>query len=207
MVMRKRFSTRKRVSRQYRRPRRVSRRYSTIPRQLISNKTHNFKRKYLLKSIAVAQSAGVGNIGITLNQLPNYAEYQALFDRYKINSVLLEFHPTVTSSDLNASAGINQVSSIFTAIDHNDLTNVANSNVLMEYGQCKRHSLIRPFKQYIRLSTVNPTTSETSWNKWYSTANADITNYGLKYAYSGITAGSFSIDVYATVYLSCKALI
>ena len=90
----------------------------------------------------------------SLNDLPNYTEFTALYDQYKINAVRFTMLPQQTQS-ISIGSVNNPIANarVFSAIDYNDGSAPASVDELREYKTCKSTSILRPHKGiYINLS-------------------------------------------------------
>lgn len=186
----------RRVWRRYRRP---------------QTRIHSFKRTCILDPLTLVNSPLTGAITFKMSDLDNYQEFSDLFDSYRLIAVKLSFVPNSSSAPVADSIGTVGVHSLHTAIDHNDSGTPSDALELMQYDTYKRTNVIRGQKRYFHINTLNTGTGgdELNWKKWISTANTDITYYGLKYVIDPLDSAlrDIIIDVFATYYFQCKSVI
>lgn len=203
MAYRRRLTTRRRP----RRTRRMNMRRRTY-RSKRSLKIHHFRRTFQGGAIFSAAAANtLGAYSFTFNQLPNFAEFQSLYDCYRINKIVIKFVPNDNVSQVGAAG---YIANFNTVLDFNDATVPANLNQLLEYGNWR---MTRGTKIHTRiftpasLDTVSGTSTNPTYKQWLSTADAAIPHFGLKYCAEGTAAaGDLYWVPYVTMYFSCKAV-
>lgn len=143
----------------------------------------------------------------SLNDLPNYTEFTALYDQYKINAVRFTMLPQQTQS-ISIGSVNNPIANarVFSAIDYNDGSAPASVDELREYKTCKSTSILRPHKRYIYKPKYVDTTGTTR-SGWVATSSPGLNYFGLKVACepmlsSGTTNMSMRIE--CKYYLSFK---
>lgn len=209
MPFRRRYITRRRRRpRRYIRRSRLPRRLPRIPRR--SSKLHTFKRTFMTTHTLASAATTANSWGFTLNMLPNYAEFTALFDQYRLNAVAITFIPKFTEVVVTAPTDVG----FYSVIDRNDQTNLASVAAACEYENMKRTRLSQYHKRYFKLSTLQDTgivgssaVCTTKYSPWINTANADITHLGLKtIAEATGLGGNLIVDVRITLYFQCKVV-
>lgn len=90
--------------------------------------------------------ANASTINFTLGQLPNAAEFIALFDQFRMKRVSVMFIPrTNTVSDLSSPpVQTNQLVLLTSAVDLNGTPAGTSLSDLLEYGSCEQHLLQGP---------------------------------------------------------------
>ena len=151
---------------------------------------------------------------VTLNDLPNFAEFTALFDAYKINRLTWHFYPSQgTVSEIDG--GITHTGGIAlltTAIDYNDKTAPTTNNELLEYGSCKTLCMNVPrtisYVPRIQLGATDSVTGTVpaleSGPRWLSTDQPKIEHYGLKWFLESNTSGNVQVNCYLTAEVEFK---
>lgn len=164
---------------------------------------------------------GVGH-EFKLSDLPNSAEFTALFDAYRIRGVKLEFVPVYNSHEINEGPAATPFDRLGLPLmtyarDYDDATSPANENTLLQYAANHRINLTNKKSIYIRNPRVATTVyqsgltaaySEAKKNVWIDCANPDVPHYGLKYFVPTENLSKILyVRVYATYYLEFKRVI
>lgn len=194
----------------------------------MSQTFHSFKRKLSYPAVTVAgASNGYASAGyvFALNDLPNYAEFTALYRQFMITYVKLHIVNRAVNLSLIESYNNNALGfpEIVYSVDHTDNTapaaSAAGMNTLRECGRSKgflwtssRRSCSVGQKPAILDSSykgVASTAYSPKFNQWISTADPGTPHYGLKYCIripfdTGACPGDISFDVYATYYFRCR---
>lgn len=178
---------------------------------------HDFKRTVALTSLAWTSSPITTGYAFSLNQLPNVAEFTALFDEYRIKRVKMVFIPTWDSAELYNVTGASGVllPNMYTAIDLNDTTGISTAD-LMEYDTFQMDQLNKPVVRWVRPSPkvdvlTNSGATSTSMDagrQWLQCdANGiNVPHYGLKVNVDniGTAATNFFCRVFLTIYFECR---
>jgi hypothetical protein len=154
--------------------------WSVLPR----HKLYSFHRKQNYGTITGSVTAEVdGAIAFSLGSLPDYTEFTALFDTYRILHVKIAFYPLF----IDTSATV-PYPPIITAIDYDDNNTLAYS-VLQEYDTALVSNsgtyFDRVLTPRIALAAYSGTFTSYSQPKagtWVDCASPNVTHYGLKYA-------------------------
>lgn len=209
---------RRRVRNRKYRPRRRRRTFKRKWATRKNNQIHYFKRFVSLGSITMAAGSTetLGSLVFQLDDVPDFAEFKAMYDCFKINRVKLMFIP-ISNVSLYSTAStqvfINTEHSnrIFTVLDFNDETPATSVNILRQYGTCKMSPNNRIHKRYFKPRIQNSVASGTSqYIGWLSTDTSDdVKWFGVKYGITHQTAvGTENIyKVEAHYYLSFKQAI
>lgn len=157
-----------------------------------------------------------------LNDVTNAGDFTALFDRYKIVGVKLNFMYQSTSSDGSAPVS-NVMPVINVAFDGDDSTLPTSQVEVQQKGYCKTHMLNPnlPFKTYwtprvdkvIYQEGVSPAYS-TERACWIDCNNSTVPHYGMKawvtsWPYDLTIAGNRQpawgeLSIQPTYYIACK---
>lgn len=191
---------------------------------------HHFKRVVKISDITASWSSAGGAVNIagayafSLDSLPNYTEFTALYDMYKIKGVKLSFVPsgnsymTSTVSGITSAVGFSRFHSV---IDYDDLSTPANETTLLQYNTLRSTPGYRIHNRFVKprvqMSVLDDNTAGTvapaaigRAGQWLDTDNPTIDHTGIKIwcsapINSGATAGtSITYSVYATYYLAFK---
>lgn len=203
MVYRRRRTTyrRKRYSRNrtYRRKFRRGYRYNKRGQKI-----------YLFKRTSNYGTLFINNITDTLDgyqfrldQVPNFTEFTALYDQFKINAVKLTFYPQVTE---NISLGTinNPVASarFYSCLDFNDSAPPTTIDEVREYQSCKRTPILKPHKRYLKPRIMDRGQIYNPGRPWLScdTARSEP-HYGVKIGVENMSSTTTSTMEYT---IECK---
>lgn len=216
----------KRRAKAPRRPRkkaRTARRSTTMTKAIRQNLVF-MKRRVLLGAWNVSTSWSNVSYVFQLDDLPNYTEFTALFEQYKINAVKLTFLPSYTSSDANqatanaASGAVFQFQPrIYTVIDKDGNPTVSTEPAVLQRNDARM--ITQPYKAfsiYIRKPCVQFEVSSglgfaqaaPKASPWLDCENYAVNHHGAAIAGalpagSSVTAG-LQYQVLATYYLAFK---
>ncbi|AUM61688.1 capsid [uncultured virus] len=143
-----------------------------------------------------------GGYSFSLEDLPNYTEFTALYDMYKINAVKITFIPKVTVSTSTTSINNpDNYARFFSVIDYNSAT-ASTTDQLRQYQTARFTRLLRTHKRYIYKPKLL-TSISTSTTQWLSTSTANANYFGLIYSIEPTTA-TMTFGVEAKFYLSFR---
>lgn len=190
-------------------PRRRMARKTMVPvgvRQKSQMNVHHFRRL----SSAVSPYYGIGGSmfgsrGFYLGDIINVSDFSALFDAYRINKVVCNFHLRTDPS--GKSPFFCPV--LYTAIDRDDLAVPTAVNEVREYQKCQTHYL-DPKKPAsvvlvpnIKLSEGVGINSAESYKQWIDSAFTTTTHYGLKWVVPFMPT-DYEMSLEVIYYFSCK---
>lgn len=176
------------------------------------------QRKYLFKRYTGALGTIIINninptfagLNFSLNDLPNYTEFTALYDMYKINCVKLSFIPQMDINNSLTSVNNPMASArFFSAIDYNDATAPTAIDDLRQYQTCKMTPILRTHKRVIFKPKILDTSSY-SISPWISTASPSTNYYGLKIGVEPMSSTSSTTMTYtieAIFYMTFKNVV
>lgn len=143
----------------------------------------------------------------SLDDLPSYTEFTALYDMYKINAVKVSFLPQMTENiSLTSVNNPHAYTRFFSAIDYNDSTAPSSIDELRQYQTCKYTPILRPHKRYIYKPKILDS-SNTSRSPWIATSSPSTNYFGLKIAVENMnstTTTSMDYVIEAKYYVSFK---
>lgn len=142
----------------------------------------------------------------SLNEVPAYTEFTALFDQYKINRIQYRFVLTRNPDLATVNKGF--MTRIMTVIDHDDTGVALSFAELQQYPKASEVWLSesKPVTRWrsIRPATLNHTYNgvvanayTVKYNQWLDTGFTNVYHYGLKANYDQLYAG-------CTVFLECR---
>lgn len=212
-MARKKF---KKTPRRYRR-RRLMRKRMRIRK---SPRVHLYKRKMYLRQ-TISTSNVYGSMVFYLSLLPNYAEFTALYDLYRISAVKVTIVPSIVTNTVGASGTGGSISAVtynlpmvYTAIDYNDTSNPASFDELMEYENCKItrgnqiHSrYFKPCYQSQLYESLSTTGYQAKRGGWIATIDSEVPHYSLKWGIEVPTNSSSPFyTFYVTYYLKFRSV-
>lgn len=203
MVMKKRTAPRRRLVRR----RRMARRPMRTGRQPV----HNFKRTAYYNGLIAGSTLSDVSGGLIgqLNQVPNYTEFTALYDMYKINGIRWRFSPRANSAEAGTNQGLIK---LFTGIDYDDITTPSLTDIL-QYESLRVTQSNKDHVRFVRprvAKAVYQTSVGTGYSAgrgWIDCANPTVAHYGLKWVLQQLPAGNQSYDLQVTYYLSFKNVV
>jgi len=171
-----------------------------------------FRRTYTIAQLSANTGDTVQAFNFALSGLPNYTEYTALFDQYRILEVIVSFTPFSTVSATTA-VGASYPGLIGSWIDYNDASLPANLQEGQQYDSYQKNICTVPFDRVLHPHSAVASYSGTFssydnvYGRWHDCASPSIQHYGCKLVITGSTfATSTKIyDVEATVTLQCRS--
>lgn len=148
-----------------------------------------------------------GAYSFKLSDLPNYTQYTALYDEYRMVAVRVDFIPTQSTGV----PGTASVPALYTWIDTDDATTPSS----LTSGQCfqtyKAHGLLNTMRTRKLIPEVAAALYTTSFagygqmkNQWIDCNSPGVTHYALKYAVINGTSNDEYFDVHASYYLEFR---
>ena len=157
-------------------------------------------------TIANTVTTAVG-FNFSLNDLPNYTEFTALYDMYKINAVKISFLPQMNNSvSIGSINNPNASARFFSAIDYNDASTPGSSDELRQYKTCKITPILKKHTRMIYKPKIL-TTNSFSISPWMATSSPSENYYGLRVfveAMDSTSTLSMTYSVEAKYYLAFK---
>lgn len=180
-----------------RRPYRKRRVYKRIPRNRSISKTYLFKRHVNLGTVALSNAAvTTGGHSFQLDEVPNYQEFTALFDVYRIAAVKISCY--VNASDIQVQSTIPfAVVRWISVIDYNSSGSFGSFDDAREFQSAKMKQFPSPYpaKRYLKpkmISSVenDATSIVAAGNKkgWLNTTVANIPHYGYRYIFEQLSS-------------------
>lgn len=145
-----------------------------------------------------------------LNQLPNFAEFQGLYDQYKISKVKFQLIPRFNFAN---SSGSGNVGSIFSVMDFDDATAPTSRDDLLQYQNLKRtkmtSTLTRTISPAVAVQIYTaPIPGFSPKRTFLDLGNAAVPHYGIKLWVDGSLAGTspnpMIFDLQVKFWLSMK---
>lgn len=221
MVIRKRSTTRKRKTR---RSRKMT--MTRVPRQGSMNVVRTFWYENWTPS-TVTTANFWKYYAFRFSDIPQYTEYSAIFDQYRINAVKVTFRPRydnfagndttdttlpgVTNQGLTTAHIINDP---YSQLVPSGVYSSANLNIFLENGRVRSYTGVKPFSVYLK-PTIYETVSATNTAR-IKRAPFLMCQDGFNAAHRGFhiflqdinLTGVFgqSFDVFYTYYLTLKGM-
>lgn len=172
--------------------------------------------------------SGTGGTGyadtFSLDKLPSYTEFDTLYDRYKITTVIVKFQ-LISNPDANYFPGNNTTANadnwypkLWYYPDYDDNTAPTSLDEVKQNARAK-HFVLKPNREFtvkvkpaVNIQTYRTETTtgySPKWNQWIDIAQVNVPHYGLKYwiDLNGITALSaqqMNVRVERLYYFVCK---
>jgi len=198
---RKRYTRNRSYRRRFRRATRYSKR---------GQKIYLFKRTARYGSVTANNIADVKDgYSFTLDQVPNYTEFTALYDQFKINAVKISFLPQMTENISLSSFNNPYASSrFFSALDYNSASAPATIDKVREYQSCKWTPILKTHKRYFKPRIVDAGGIYNPGRPWLNCDTAyNQEHFGLIFgiqAMSSTSTASMLYEIEVKYYLSFK---
>lgn len=223
MVRARKFTKKKRITRKQ------NRRFNR--RMMLGNpkqKVYYFKRHVDLSTLVAGNDAAFTNYSLEfkLSDVPNYTEFTALYDNYRINAVKVSFIPVYNISSmfvlrttddyvptLSSTKGLPYFTRTYSCIDYTDDNELATGDNYRQYANCKVKPICKIHKRYLKprvlmdigeAGSVNPIR-----NPWLASETPSVPYYSLKFGWEPLPTGSVAsgdavFKVEAVYYMSFK---
>lgn len=196
--------------------RKTSRAKPTIPRnRSVANSVYFFKRHVRLAAVTLSNAAiTTGGFSFQLDEVPNYAEFTALFDQYKIAAVAVTCYFNSNNIQVQSAVPFNACRWI-SVIDYNSSGTFAGLDDAREFQtaeigaypdwKAKHTRYIKP-----RIRTVvedNSASLVAGGNRtgWIDTTVANIPHYGYRYIFEQLTSPyTGNVEFEAVYYMQFK---
>lgn len=196
--------------------RRTGRGRSSVRRANRAHDTYYFKRSFA----QIAPGAFSGNAAYTpylnaysfnLAQLPNVADFTALFDRYMITHIQLRFYLKIDPSAQTASTA--SYPKLYYVKDYDDASAPGSLDVLREHSRCVQKVLhpnrpvivnIKPAVLHEVFRTGVLTSYSPKWKQYIDMANTNVEHYGLKWGIDDFTNTNYKLDIEGKMWFQCK---
>lgn len=214
-MYRRRYNKRRYRRKTLFRSRRIYRRYKRY-KKTADKKVYSFQRTIRKNDIvgpidgALPEERTYGNIQFYLSDLPNYGEFQNLYDQYKITGVKIKFYPPGLNFSQPRSNG-----EFYYFMDENDGNAPTSMTQIYERQNYNVKSLNdgKPFKVFIRpavSAAYYQSAGLTSYGPkraWLDTTSPNVPHWALKWAWDqepNAQASALYMHVVCTYYLKFK---
>lgn len=182
-----------------------------VPRPVVSNKVHAFKRCVFSHNQSMTVPVGPGFLAFgktfKLSDLPGYTEFTNLYDSYRILAVRYDIINQGISSG-NMISNLTPI--IHTIVDKDDATAPTTINEVMEDSRRKSKQWVGAHSVYIKPKIQNDNNGSQvispKGKPWIDMSDAGVLHYGLKYMVTARTSANttFYYDTLTTYYIQCK---
>jgi hypothetical protein len=161
-------------------------------------------------SSATGADKFVGQV-FKLNDLPNYTQFTALFDEFRIRAIKVYLIPSF-NVNTTASAQLT-IPQLISAIDYDDAGTPSNTATIYSFDTARVHGVFdrmytRTFKPAISIAAYSGgfTAYAQRQDQWIDCNSPGTSHYALKYGIVNANNGSSTMDVYceATFYLQFR---
>lgn len=176
----------------------------------INERVHRFKRNLALTTITGAGTTVLAGKSWQFSELPNYTEFTALFDQYKITHIKAKFMLVTDPGGVSPATAF--VPRIWTVVDHNSDSAPSTINELRDSGtvRCRTLNPYRPvvvnLKPYVSTETYSSVAALMRKSPWINTTNVNPYHYGMKYAIETLPT-NYKVEIECTVYFSTKNVV
>lgn len=177
------------------------------------DRIYSFERTYTAPNITSSNAGDTGSIQFTLDSLPGYTEYTALFDQYRIAQVRVQCSPLAAAFGQSTTA--TTYPTTYTVIDYDDAAVPTGVPQLQQYDTLEVTPNAQVIERYIRpraalaaySGSLFTAFSQAPQGMWFDTDSVTIPYYGFKWATDGVTTVSGEYQLYSvniTVSLECR---
>ncbi len=185
-----------------------------IPYGIWRSEPHHFRRHVDLGTITLS-TAGItsGGFSFQLDEVPNFAEFQSLFDLYKIEYAEVHMLPSFTNV-LPSTATTFTTVRVATVIDYNSSGAFATFDDARDFESAQVTDVCAVSARKIHPMYLTGVEEDGSTivvggasRGWLNTTRADIPHYGFRYAFEQAPATySLSVKCEAVYYLTFKSV-
>lgn len=180
----------------------------------VANTICRFKRTCEVGNYVSGTGIAYYGLSFSLDSIPNYSEFQNLFDAYKIRCIVLRIWSGVTSNDASGSAA--PLMGYFHYVhDYNDANAPSSLLEMYQYGNYRcipfNRAVGKKIIVYPKLSieyykSLTTTGYGLSPPKWLDTTGTGvgIPHFGFKYAFEWPNGPAKNFRLTATYYFHCK---
>lgn len=179
----------------------------------ISNAVHTFRKEVQMPALFETSADQHLAYQFTANQLPEWPQFQEIYDQYMIKKVVLTFEPQWSGSNTNAVAPFQRWIRI--VHDYDDATPLAAETDYLEYTNCKSRLASQPrtirtvlYPKVLKPAYILGGSFQTQPAKsgWLDTDSYTVPHLGLKVFTPtlGLTNGYVMYRVRATFILKFK---
>jgi hypothetical protein len=167
---------------------------------------HLFRRSYDGGLVATGATPTFGVITTSLSLLPNFTEFTALYDAYRIVQIRATFYP-ISNNVLPSS------SRFYTVIDYDDGTAFTTVGDAEQYDSCQTSSvdnntaIQRVYNPRIAQAVYSgafTSFAQSLVGTWIDTASSTVQHYGLKWALDASTGVTNVFRIEVDCVIQCK---
>lgn len=190
-------------------------------RRTISLNTHKFSRYGLAETITVSNTEDSSGFSFSFNNMINSSEFAALFDRYRIDKVIVKLqlvtNPNAIWAENSTTGGTssNWYPKVWSINDYDDSSAETIAQLKERVGvKCRVLEpnktltyVINPAVSVQMYKTLTSTGYGPKWGQWIDMQDVGVPHYGIKFAFDclGIDpAGSFKIVKEVKYFFTCK---
>lgn len=186
----------------------------TVPRGIPTrDRIYSFERTYTAPNITSSNAGDTGSVQFTLDSLPGYTEYTALFDQYRIRQVRVQCSPL--TAPFGPATTATTYPTVYTVIDYDDAATPTGVSQLQQYDTIEVTPNGQVIERYIKpraalaaySGSVFTAFAQAPTGMWFDTDNVTIPYYGFKWATDAVTTASGEFQLYSvniTVSLECR---
>lgn len=185
-----------------------------IPQSIWQPMIHRFVRHVNLGTITISTVAiTTGGFSFQLSDLPDYADFQTLFDLYRIDFVQVTMYPSATEVLPTISSPFVPVR-IITAIDLNSSNSFASFNQARDFETARVHLMTKTSTRSIKPRYISVLENDASASVfggsgvgWLNTSVPNVPHYGYRYAIEQASSTyTLTVNCEAKFYLSMRAV-
>lgn len=179
----------------------------------VSNQIHTFRKQIMLSNISDTGADQHLSYQFNLDQLADEADFQNMYDAYKIAKIILTLEPLWNGANVS---GTNPTQRWMRIVhDYDDVTPLTNESQYLEYGGCKSKLMNSPrvvtIPLYPKIQIANQTSGGTGTiyrpvsPGWIPTTHDQVDHLGLKLFVPTLYLSDQTLfRVRATFVIKCK---
>lgn len=186
------------------------------PRSLSQTTTHSVRRMLYFTALTSSSSFSDGLVFLQLQDLPDYTEFTALYDQYRVDKLVVHFYPSQTIIDLSDSRA--DPGTLLTAVDFDGGATGLTLNQFLSYESAQVHPHCVPRKITIKpraeLAVIDGSSATVaaalpnSGNIWYDCSNTAVRFHGVRVATTAESAPNgyhITYKIYVEAFVTFKA--
>lgn len=201
--------------------------YRYKPMYRIMTYPYKLTVNYVSITMGALGALNYGAIAPRLFDIPQHAEYTAMYDQYKITGLKFKFIPLQNTANVaridaaNNSYPNTQLPYLYVVIDNDDNNNITTINDMLQYQNVKYVPCYKKMNRYIVPTTLGRVFETavgdgytTKRRQWLDCDDTDIPHYGIKWLLSSATptgaanpfAGATMYNVFVTYYIKFRTV-
>lgn len=190
-------------------------------RSTVSKRGDFYQMKHMVQYsdiTAAANSTSVGFVGFNASEIPNWADFSAIWEQYRITGIKVRFIPRTTVSALSydgTTAETERVTEICSVLDFTEdflptatpptyAQQINYGNVKITHGNREHHRFLKPSVLVPSYITATTTANCPRRKVWIDTEEDTVPHLGMAYGINSTSGFSTTLGVYVTYWVQFK---